>query len=34
MKDNFESLNAYEVTLRFRDGMVGEDWILKRGWSV
>ncbi len=29
VKDNFESLKAYDVTLRFRDGMVGEDWILK-----
>ena len=29
MKDSFESLKAYDVTLRFRDGMVGEDWLLK-----
>ena len=29
VKDNFESLSAYEVTLRFRDGMVGEDWLLR-----
>lgn len=27
--DHVDSLNVHEITLRFRDGMVGEDWKVK-----